>query len=528
MTLSMAASVSGGEITYRTVALTGDDAPGAEPDVTFLSFGSPVINHAGGVGFRCALTGPDVNTFNDQGIWSETVLGLQLVAREGDQAPGAAEGDTFKYLNRPVTNIAGQAAFRGDLIGVSSGSDGGVWSNGSGTLELVAREGSPAPGTPEGVEFGIYWLDNPFSLPAFNDAGDVAFWAGLNGPGVDNANDGGLWAGAAGTLQLAAREGSQAPGADAGVNYQGFGEPRLSNAGQIAFNATLTGTGIDTTNDSGIWSGAPGSLDLVVQEGSPAPGTPAGVNFGTLHQPGFNDAGQVAFHARLAGTGVDASIDYGIWSNGSGSTYLLAREGSSAPGTPAGVYFHSLEHPLLNGAGRTAFYGTLTGAGVDDANDEGIWSEGFGTLDLVAREGSHAPGTYADVVFSSLDEPVLNGAGPTAFRAQLTGVGIDSSNDYGLWAQDPEGLLQLVAREGDLLEVAVGDFRTVSSLFVLAGPSGGQDGEPMAFNDSGQLAFNVLFTDGTRAAIVANVPEPATLSLVFLGVIFTSNRRQKR
>ena len=102
------------------------------------------------------------------------------------------------------------------------------------------------------------------------------------------------------------------------------------------FGPTSRGNGINNTNDWGVWSEGSGSLALVARSGSPAPGTPDGVNFDSFFfQTGFNDAGQIAFFAFVTGSGVDPSNDNGIWSEGSGSLALVARSGSPAPGTPS-------------------------------------------------------------------------------------------------------------------------------------------------------------------------------------------------
>src|SRR5262249_51397537 len=126
----------------------------------------------------------------------------------------------------------------------------------------------------------------------------------------------------------------------------------------------------------------------------------------------------------------------------------------------------SLLSPELDAKGRTAFMGYLTGSGVVlTANSHGIWSEGTGTLTLVAREGSQAPGTDSGVNFSVLDGvPGLNSVGQTAFSAPLAGSGVNTSNDRGIWETDRYGVLRLIVREGDKLEVAPGDFRTVKGL----------------------------------------------------------------
>ena len=72
----------------------------------------------------------------------------------------------------------------------------------------------------------------------------------------------------------------------------------------------------------------------------------------------------------------------------------VALSGQNAPGTTSGVNYagFGFSGPALNESGRTAFYATLAGSGVDTTNEQGIWSEGSGSLMLVARTGSQAPG----------------------------------------------------------------------------------------------------------------------------------------
>jgi len=53
--------------------------------------------------------------------------------------------------------------------------------------------------------------------------------------------------------------GQPAPGTAVGVNYAVFNSaPTLNVAGQSAFRAGLTGTGVTSANDVGHWVGAPG------------------------------------------------------------------------------------------------------------------------------------------------------------------------------------------------------------------------------------------------------------------------------
>ena len=81
---------------------------------------------------------------------------------------------------------------------------------------------------------------------------------------------------------------------------------------------------------------------------------------------------------------------------------------------------------------------------------------------------------------------------------------MNSTNDLGIWATDPNGLLQLIARTGDEMEVAPSDFRTITS-FSFRGGSGTEDGRASSFNDRGQLAFLAAFADGSAGVFVSNL-----------------------
>ena len=517
--IGIVSSALGDTITFRTVALTGDPAPGTALDVDFsIFFGDPVIDGAGHSAFMARLTGPDVDDSNDDGLWSEGAGSLALLVREGDQAPGLPEGVLFapcnvEFLCPPVINDVGDTAFIIDLSDLGNS----IWVHRSGSLNLVARTGSQAPGLPAGVNFVF------ISKPVLNDAGQMAFSSYLEGPGVDATNDNAVWSERLGSVALVARLGDQAPGALKGVVF-GDGSHQLSSfavggAGQTPMKAYLSGPGVipgSGGNAQGIWSGGPGSLELVARAGDPAPGLGEAVYFDTFTNALINGAGQTSFFAKLIGPDVDDINDGSIWSEGPGSHVMVAREGSQAPGTAEGANFLSLTPgAVLNGAGQTAFAASLIGAGVDQTNNIGVWSEGSGSLALVARKGSPAPGTAAGVTFTSIfPGPVMNGAGRVAFTAWLTGEGVDSSNNCGVWAEDRNGLLTLVIREGDQLEVAPGDVRTVLSVFMTSGEaalSGSEDGRVMNFNDAGQLAFRVIFTDFSGGILVSSFSTPGDL-----------------
>jgi hypothetical protein len=110
---------------------------------------------------------------------------------------------------------------------------------------------------------------------------------------------------------------------------------------------------------------------------------------------------------------------------------------------------------------------------------------------------------------------------------------VDPANNAGLWATDPSGATQLIARTGDALEVAPADFRTINGLSFVgisgsgSGSTGNSDGRRSAFNNFGQLAFAATFTDGTSGIFVSNrvaIPEPSLLWLLVSVFVLTIPR----
>ena len=65
--------------------------------------------------------------------------------------------------------------------------------------------------------------------------------------------------------QLVARTGDPAPGAAAGANYASFGDHAFNDAGQVAYGAVLTGTGVTTENDSSLYAGSFAAPQLVAR-----------------------------------------------------------------------------------------------------------------------------------------------------------------------------------------------------------------------------------------------------------------------
>jgi hypothetical protein len=526
--------------TIRTVALTGQPAPGTEPGTTFGGeLRDPVINNAGQVAFRgfvagdsVIVAGPENVVGNSLGVWSEGSGELRLVAREGSSAPGTDAVFYRSGFNNLRINDAGQVVIGAVLFGESVGSfhDSGVWSEADGAgngLTLIAQERiTPAPGTPAGI---LIHSPGP-NLGVINSTGRVSITATLDGPGLDSTNNAGVWSqNTSGELQLRMRTGEQAPGLDPNVMFIGRGTPVFNNPQDFVFRAEVAGPDITAANDSGLWIAHSEGLALVAREGGLAPGTTAGETFGAIPSLSIsiNNAGQVAFNATLLGA--MSTTNRGVWSNASGELALVARKGDAAPGTSGN--FSDLFGPFINGAGHTAFVAQST-------TGSGIWRETDDGLSLVAIQGMQAPGLDEGIRLGALihfldgaTPFVFNGAGQMAFVAPLDVFGstpfgsVTSANNTTLYATI-DGELTLIARKGDLFEVAPGDFRTIAGLFLSAG-SGNEDSIQSGFNNRGQLAFRLSFTDGSQGIFVHNtvVPEPSSIAIVSLvGLVLCSGR----
>jgi hypothetical protein len=248
-----------------------------------------------------------------------------------------------------------------------------------------------------------------------------------------------------------------APGFPNGVNFQEFAfgvineasnAPLLNNAGHTAFLSTVTGPGVSADNDLVLWSSSTGVLQRIAQEGSQAPGTAPGVTFQEFYYPVQSPTGEVAFKAKLTGSGVTSSNDEGIWLANNGQLQLVARKGSQAVGTPLGANFSRLADLCIASNGRVAFSGDLSGTGVTANNNSGIWSDRGGGLQLAVRKGSVAPGPLGGVVFGGFAGMSFGGNANLAIHALLFGTGITQSNDFGIWRQNPAGVWSLLVREG--------------------------------------------------------------------------------
>jgi hypothetical protein len=232
------------------------------------------------------------------------------------------------------------------------------------------------------------------------------------------------------------------------------------------------------------------------------------VRFQSFADASLTSGGSLAFHAVLAGS-TFAQPNEGVFvarpkASGGFELSSVARSGEPAPGMDGS--FKNFSHPLLSDSGAVSFMASLSG--VPDTADWGVWTrraEGA-PLTSLAREGESTPagGKY---IYHGFQAFLANAKGQVAFTSRLEGVGIP--RPLGLFATDLEGRLVPVVLEGDTWQTTPGEgpSKTIKTFALLSG-SNGSDGRPSAFNDAGQIALRLEFTDSSQALARAQVPLP--------------------
>jgi hypothetical protein len=371
----------------RLVARVGDPLPDPPGGGTFTSvdWGSQ-LNHS-----LSRDTGPSaIHSHGSQHWWIDEDS-TTLLAAPGHAVPGMAAGTLFANSAISLHELAvGSVALSGTITGpgAANGSQYAVLTGDEQHgLKVAVPLGSPLPGLPD-------WK---FTNPGFvrvNKSGDLAFRTGGSTLTSPSTSATGMWRYYQGQVSQVAIYGQQAPGLPAGVQFAPFstvligGQPMaLSDAGEMAFAAELSGPGVTTANRDSFWATRNGIAALLAREGDESPGAPNAVFESLSSSVVINSAGISTFRASLSGPGAPDSSDQGIWAGSPGNLNLVVREDDPVPGL-ANVRFAGFETPLLNNQGTMAFIAGLRGTGVTTGNDTALFVRVDDEVAMIAREGS--------------------------------------------------------------------------------------------------------------------------------------------
>jgi len=500
----------GGVVTV--FAAQNDPAPGVT-DGKFLSVDSPAIDSFGDLVFKASLTGVSkpspITNANNTGIWYYTGSSSSLLARTGTSAPDTL-GAVYSSLSDPAMHEDGSVIFGGGLAGgdvlKNKSNATGVWLSDGMATNLVVRSGNSAADQPDSQY-------QQFTQIVTQTATDVAFLATLTGTGIKPKNNTGLW------------------GADLSGTHHliiGTGDSILAGTGQRTV-ATINAFPITTKErgQSRSVDTVDGNLTFVLtftdKSSAICAATPQASGFGlefvaatwdasvpglgqtkwsAFGNPAVNSNGSVAFEATLVDTTTKAKGSC-IWLDSGTTPALLELSGQTAPDC-SGALYATFEDPVLNHNDQVAFIGSLQVAKnlATAKTASGIWANTSGTMRLVARTGSAAPGV-AGGLFSEFDQIVLPDSGGPIFLAKVTGV--KANQNTGVWSSDIHGQSTLLLQTGNRMNVnGVSKIVTAFTIFTACPQVSGQS---RSFDASTRkVAFLVTFSDKTWAIIQMVAP----------------------
>jgi hypothetical protein len=522
------------------IAATGDQAPGLPAGCVLNGSGTfdvGVLDDAGRVFFRSRLTGTSVLTTNERAYFvGSNRSNLALVLRAGDAVPTLAGGET---LNTPTATGIGStvrissgglmlwlSSFSGGAS--TSANDSAIFTGTPGNFAIAAREGGPQPGTTGATFPNLSALT--LQGTQLSPTGRIAFTCATTGGDTTTANNAAWFGGVPNALELIMRKGYMTT---AGNEVGTLGSQLFYNNANAALHeetfSLLPSAQLpaSTTNDRVLFvyaegpSPGTGTNTELIREGAMAAGTGSAVigltnvntspfTYGACPWNNNNKAFVACSLMPSVGdtiNGLNDAILYVL--ELANPPVVVARKGDPAPGTVAGERLAGVSAAgmSINDNDRVAFQVSLGGPGVIAGNDSAVCFGAPGALQLVVREGDAAPGTTGAAVgeLFAQDHFSLNDRDEIVFMANLIGGDVvGATNNRILYSWEPGSGLTSIVRAGDVIEVAPGVTKIVTSWSSLTSSNG--DARALTFNPLGKMALRVSFTDGTAAIMSVTVP----------------------
>lgn len=451
----------------------------------------------------------------------------------------------------PSIDRFGRVAFAvGELGGTDNRTNRAIWAGLPGQIELIAREGDPAESgltldqlglEPIAADSGVIWtttfrdqFDNsagfavflrdngtdrrlyddqtPIPLPAwadrtigstsivYNSAAQAVMSRGLRGPNHHSTVDQGLFLfdPTAGSWQLVADSDMVVPGGNPADKIGSFERTVLNDHGRFAFTSR-NGMIIAGTADTELQLLARSDHTLIG-------GAPDGSKLRSIYRElDMNEQGVVAFTGGIERPGMSGGT--AVMTASSTGVELVAVSGDVVHATEASFTMRNIfgGSAVISDEGSVFFMaelnsvtGTPRGLVVDRPDDA--------LLHLLAYEQMPAPGFEPGTVIADLGRLITNGNGIAVLAARTAPSG-QIPQDNAIFATHHDGTLFKVMAPGDVVELAPGDFRTVSGLTL--------SGEQI-LNDRGELVMMLGFTDGTGGIFVTTVPAPSVAGVLAL------------
>jgi hypothetical protein len=441
------------------------------------------------------------NHYGERHIVAWDGSSLQPIASLGDPLPDGVAQEIFASLaSDPRAGTGGRLAFAGGLAGpdVEPSNDTLLCLFDGYELRTLVREGQQAPGMADGVLVGH---TNYRDRIMFTERGSLIIVGNLTGAGYDLDQDAAMWEWSeADGFRLIAASQQIAPGGD--VAWVGMsGGPVLGDEGRVYVHAGLDSmTGYKNFGgiDSGLWLESGGELAPVAKSGDWAPGFPADVNFEFFRDPVALPRG-LHFSSRVAGPNDFDS--FGLWSWTGSDVQPVVIEGDALPSGPpepplGGAYvWPSVLRANANDA--LVFNSVLdTDCGSDCANRGVFLLKPDGVLTALAYNRSPALPGMDGLTIESLPSHLLNSRNQIVLEA---GLGFPEYLS-GLLGWDPlRGLFPIIV-PGTRIETSPGVTRVVMHATLART----YDPDPLTasgLGDDGMLTANIEFTDWPGALV---------------------------
>lgn len=413
-------------VEMNATALPGHSAVPGDPELVTAALTGPMMR-LDAAGSRTGTTAVAISATNTEGVFTQGSVDVEVLARSagwraegaatfsydpadktglaGDGAPAAwgtvtltaSEGRTFTLRNDGGTTLTGLSLVKhganpADFV-VTSGLGTTTLAAGASTSFTVAFAPSAAGSRSATLRVGSADVDAASFTLALSGTGHAVEAPVLSGVAQQSveADATGMavvpeWRGttvtASDSLEIVTFTQTPAPGSVLAlgryplvfraVNSAGI-ETRAETTLDVRFSRPSTPR---IAPASGAYGGAP-----VAGEGLPAGSVLSG--FGT---PAISDLRDMAARATITSGRVKTAAIY--MEDGAGQSRVVARQGGASG--VSGATFKSFKDPVLSPSGKIAFCAKL--AGPARGGDEGLWSDLFGNLEPLLREGVAVPG----------------------------------------------------------------------------------------------------------------------------------------
>ncbi len=400
--------------------------------------------------------------------------------------PIASSSSLFtSYPDAPVMNELGQVAFRqiSTIVIIGNPPTQSIRRGDGESIVTIASTGG-APATGAGTFLSFSTSEGVFTDlgTKISDTGSVMFHAIMQGTGVNNSNDTGIFSGSGGSAGQVAREGQTVSIGGTNMEYIGFHAMSINNVGEQAYRAAVDVSGIVGTK-IGVFRRQSGTPVLVARQDDAAPG---GGNFLSL---AFNSVvGGATYQVDINNNSQGSANQVAFYSSLDNAT-LTTDSGLYRASSQTSEFLHAREGQSIGGS-SIAF---LSHPDLNNLNqiayftqlangNQGVYrssiSGGGLATLLVAQEGDSD--AEGDVFTSFGFEPVLSNTGWVAFRANL-----DNSNDEGLYRKSTGASLTPIAKRGDAPDVPGPDNNFFSDLT-----------DSFSINDKNHVAFLAEVSQG--------------------------------